>query len=200
MKYLSLIFIALTLVLLAASCGSDKRIDDALQSADRLIFVAPDSAVAALDGLDLSAASRAQRARRALLLTKAREKANIVTTDDSLIKIAADYYRGRGDSLEVQSLFYRGVILGYRGDYSESLISLMEAADRAKAIDDYFYLAMAYREQVAVYTKLLEFDRAARLGEKAVEAFNRANRPLHAAWERVLIPQSLSYSGKKSEA
>lgn len=93
-KYLSFIVIALSLLLLAASCGSDKRVDDALQAADELIFVAPDSALIMLDSLNLTDASHAQRARHALLLTKAREKANIVISDDSLINIAVDYYRG----------------------------------------------------------------------------------------------------------
>ena len=182
------------------ACVGDNRVNETLQTADRLIFVAQDSAVIMLDNLDLDHASRAQRARHALLLTKAREKANITVTDDSLIAIAADYYRGCGDSLEVQSLFYHGVILGYRDDYPRALLSLIQAADLADAIGDDFYRAMACREQVGVYTKLYEFDRAARLGEEAVRAFNRAGRPLHAAWERVFIPQSLLYSGNINAA
>ena len=194
--HISLIFFTLLLT----ACIGGNRVSEALQTADRLIFVAPDSAVIMLDSVDLSSASRAQRARHALLLTKAREKANITVTDDSLIAIAADYYRGQGDSLEVQSLFYHGVILGYRDDYPRALLSLIQAADLAAATGDDFYLAMACREQVGVYTKLYEFDRAARLGEEAVRAFNRAGRPLHAAWERVLIPQSLLYSGNVDAA
>ena len=140
------------------ACVGDNRVNETLQTADRLIFVAQDSAVIMLDNLDLDHASRAQRARHALLLTKAREKANITVTDDSLIAIAADYYRGCGDSLEVQSLFYHGVILGYRDDYPRALLSLIQAADLADAIGDDFYRAMACREQVGVYTKLYEFD------------------------------------------
>ncbi|MDE6238935.1 MAG: hypothetical protein K2M54_02990, partial [Muribaculaceae bacterium] len=190
----------ISLILLMTACVGDNRVNETLQTADRLIFVAPDSAVIMLDSLDLDHASRAQRARHALLLTKAREKANITVTDDSLIAIAADYYRGHGDSLEVQSLFYHGVILGYRDDYPRALLSLIQAADLADAIGDDFYRAMACREQVGVYTKLYEFDRAARLGEEAVRAFNRAGRPLHAAWERVFIPQSLLYSGNINAA
>ena len=194
--HISLIFFTLLLT----ACIGGNRVSDALQTADKLIFVAPDSAVAMLDSLDLDHASRAQRALHALLLTKAREKANITVTDDSLIAIAADYYRGHGDSLEVQSRFYHGVILGYRDDYPRALLSLIQAADLADAIGDDFYRAMACREQVGVYTKLYEFDRAARLGEEAVRAFNRAGRPLHAAWERVFIPQSLLYSGNVDAA
>ncbi|MDE7458395.1 MAG: hypothetical protein K2M77_05950, partial [Muribaculaceae bacterium] len=97
--HISLIFFTLLLT----ACIGGNRVSEALQTADKLIFVAPDSAVIMLDNLDLDHASRAQRARHALLLTKAREKANITVTGDSLIAIAADYYRGHGDSLEVQS-------------------------------------------------------------------------------------------------
>ena len=182
------------------ACVGDNRVNKTLQTADRLIFVAPDSAVIMLDSLDLDHASRAQRARHALLLTKAREKAYILLSDDSLIAVAADYYRGHGDSLEVQSLYYRGAIQSRHGDHPDALLSLIQAADLAAATGDDFYRAMACREQVGVYTKLYEFDRAARLGEEAVSAFNRAGRPLHAAWERVFIPQSLLYSGNINAA
>ena len=182
------------------ACVGDNRVNETLQTADQLIFVAPDSAVIMLDSLDLDHASRAQRAHHALLLTKAREKSYILLSDDSLIAVAADYYRGHGDSLEVQSLYYRGAIQSRHGDHPDALLSLIQAADLADAIGDDFYRAMACREQVGVYTKLYEFDRAARLGEEAVRAFNRAGRPLHAAWERVFIPQSLLYSGNINAA
>ena len=182
------------------ACVGDNRVNETLQTADQLIFVAPDSAVIMLDSLDLDHASRAQRAHHALLLTKARVKSYILLSDDSLIAVAADYYRGHGDSLEVQSLYYRGAIQSRHGDHPDALLSLIQAADLADAIGDDFYRAMACREQVGVYTKLYEFDRAARLGEEAVRAFNRAGRPLHAAWERVFIPQSLLYSGNINAA
>ena len=193
-----------------ASCGGDRRVDTVLTSVDSLVFTAPDSAVRLLDSLTLDCASSAQLDRHALLTAKAREKAGIIVRDDTpdsmlsrsidALGVAADHFRGRGDSLEVQTLFYRGVLLGYRGDYSEALVSLMEAADRAAETGDNFYRAMSYREQVKVYTYLYAYDQALRLSQEAVEAFTLAGRPLHAAWEKVFLPQSLAYIGMVDEA
>lgn len=197
---MKLLPVVILLSFLLSACQDDPRIRRVLDEADRKIVTMPDSAAVMLESLDVSAAPASQRARHALLLTKARHKAHIIETDDSLIKTASDYYRGSGDSLEVQSLFYNGVILKYQKDYPEALIYLMETADRAAATGDDFYRGMACREQASVYTELDNYDRAAQLGNEAAEAFTRAGYPLHAAWERVYIPQSLAYSGKVDEA
>lgn len=209
MKFLPLIIILLWAGLMA-SCGGDRRVDDVLTSADSLVFTAPDSAVRLLDSLTLGRASSAQLDRHALLTAKAREKAGIIVRDDTpdsmlsrsidALGVAADHFRGRGDSLEVQTLFYRGVLLGYRGDYSESLVSLMEAADRAADTGDNFYRAMSYREQATVYVNLYSYDQAASLSQKAADAFILADRPIYAAWERVYLPMYLAYSGNVDEA
>lgn len=197
---MKLLPVVILLSFLLSACQDDPRIRRVLDEADRKIMTMPDSAAVMLESLDVSAASASQRARHALLLTKARHKAHIIETDDSLIKTASDYYRGSGDSLEVQSLFYNGVILKYQKEYPEALIYLMEAADRAAATGDDFYRGMACREQASVYTELDNYDRSAQLGNEAADAFTRAGYPLHAAWERVYIPQSLAYSGKVDEA
>ena len=194
--HISLIFFTLLLT----ACIGGNRVSEALQTADKLIFVAPDSAVIMLDSLDLDHASRAQRAHHALLLTKAREKANITVTDDSLIAVAADYYRGHGDSLEVQSLFYHGVILGYRGDYSKALIALMEAADRAATNGDDFYRAMAYREQADNYNQLHSITKRAEYAELAAKYFDKSNKPLHALREKLMLAQSLILLNQTSKA
>lgn len=195
--------------LILGSCARDRAISDTLAHADRLIFEAPDSAVAILDSIRLDNASGFQLARHSLLLAKAREKAGIVVTDtpaDSVLSSsieslsdAAWQFRNRGDSLEAQTLFYLGVLLGYRGDYSEALISLMESADISKNTGDHFYLAMAYREQADIYTDLYAFEQAAKFGKLASEVFLQANRPLHAAWEQVSLIQTLSYSDNSEE-
>lgn len=197
MKALPLI---LLLAILLGSCRNNRHIAETLAHADTLMFVDPDSACRLLSDIDIANASDALSAHHALLLTKAREKANIIVADDSLISIATDYYFGSHDSLEAQSHFYHGVILNYANDKTAALSSLVEAADIAQNIDDQFYYAMACREQAQIYSELLEFKQAATLGQEAVNAFNRCGRPLHAAWERVLVPQAIALSGNIDRA
>lgn len=196
--------------LILGSCARDRAISDTLADADRLIFEAPDSAVAILDSIRLDNASDFQLARYSLLLAKAREKAGIVVTDtpaDSVLSSsieslsdAAGQFRNRGDSLEAQTLFYRGVLLGYRGDYSEALISLMESADISKNTGDHFYLAMAYREQADIYSRLLAHKKRIELARLAAQHFKLANRPLHSVWEKVGEAYSWAVLGKSDSA
>ncbi|MDE6371850.1 MAG: hypothetical protein K2K92_10235, partial [Duncaniella sp.] len=98
--------VVILLSLLLNACQYNSRVQTVLDSADQLVFTEPGSAVTILDCLDISSASTAQRARHALLLTKAHTKAHIDFTNDTLIYIASEYSQGRGDSLEVQSLYY----------------------------------------------------------------------------------------------
>lgn len=201
MKLLPVISVLLLSVALCVSCGSDRRIDAVLSAADSLVFAAPDSAVALLESLDVSRGSDDQIDRHALLLAKAREKAYVTVSDaapDSLLSRsiasldrAVRHFRGRGDSLEVQMLFYRGVLLGYRGDYSDALVSLMEAADRAADTDDHFYRAMAYSEQAEVYDWLYSYAERAEKTELSAKYFLSAGRPLYALRERMMLAQSL---------
>ena len=205
-KLLSLIIICLTL----GACHQNNETDTALSNADTLIFSAPDSAVTLLDSLSTGDMSDFQRARHSLLLAKARAKAGIILADspaDSLLSRsiaslskATALFQNRGDSLETQTLFYLGVLLGYRGDYSDALIALMESADISKNNNDHFYLAMSYREQAEIYTDLYAFEQAAKFGKLAYESFVQANRPLHAKWEQVSLIPSLSYSNQYEEA
>ena len=200
MKFLPLIIILLWAGLMA-SCGGDRRVDTVLTSVDSLVFTAPDSAVRLLDSLTLDCASSAQLDRHALLTAKAREKAGIIVRDDTpdsmlsrsidALGVAADHFRGRGDSLEVQTLFYRGVLLGYRGDYSEALVSLMEAADRAAETDDNFYRAMSYSRQADTYNRLYSVAKRAEMAKLSAKYFLLAGRPLYALREKMMLAQSL---------
>ncbi len=191
MKILIAIFLAFAVL---CSCSDNGHADPVLDRADTLMYAAPDSAVAMLDSLSGLRLSADRRARLALLLAKAHEKAGTVAADSAslaAITAAADYYRGRGDSLDVQSQFYRGVLLGYRREWTAALLSLMEAADRASALGDNFYLAMAYREQADIYGKFFAYQKKYDLADLASQYFIKAGKNEHAAWEKVSCAHSL---------
>ena len=61
----------------------------------------------------------------------------------------------------------------------------MEAVDRAAETGDEFYRAMAYREQADIYYSLLAHSKRCELSLLAARYFDLANKPLHAAWEKV---------------
>lgn len=183
MKHLVSVILSFTLLL--AACNHGGIVHDRLMLADSLMAVCPDSALALLDTLDSHDESQAIQAWHTLLLAKANEKTFRRFHNDSLTSMAADYFRGRGDSLEIQALFYNGVIKGYNRDYAGALISLIETTEKAAAAGNMFYLAMAYREQADIYYSLLAHSKRCELSLLAARYFDLANKPLHAAWEKV---------------
>lgn len=81
--------------LFLTSCLSPTdRVIPSLLHADSLIEVGcADSALSILEGVNLAELSTIQsRAKYALLLTQAKDKNYITHTDDSLIRVAVDYY------------------------------------------------------------------------------------------------------------
>ncbi len=162
-----------------------------LVEADSLINEYPDSALKILEQLDSRDADAETRSWHALLLVKANEKALKRFHNDSLTAMAADYFRGRGDSLEIQALYYNGVINGYNKKYADALISLIEAAKKANDAGDNFYCGMAYREQADIYRSLLVESKHLEYADSARFYFILANKPVHAIGEELSLAEAL---------
>ena len=93
-KLLTFLFI---FVAFTVSCRRPSAYLPELERADSLMFVHPDSALMILTRLDSTASFRGEeRARFALLMTQARSRNYIRPANDSLIRIATDYYGKHG--------------------------------------------------------------------------------------------------------
>ncbi len=184
------IALTLTMLLMAAGCYH-RNARDTLSQADRLVIEEPDSALKIIAALDCDDSDQETQARYALLLAKASEKALRHFHNDSLTSMAADYFRGRGDSLEIQALYYNGVIHGYNKDYAEALIALIEAAKRAKEAGDDFYCGMAYREQADIYRSLMVESKHLEYADSARRYFELAGKPVHAIGEELSYAEAL---------
>lgn len=178
------------MVLMVTGCGH-RNARETLRQADRLVNEQPDSALRILESIDSRDSEPEIQAWHALLLVKANEKALKRFHNDSLTAMAADYFRGRGDSLEIQSLYYNGVIHGYNKDYAAALISLIEAAKKAGAAGDDFYCGMAYREQADIYHSLLVESKHLEYADSARQYFERAGKPVHAIGEELSVAEAL---------
>lgn len=106
--------------LLLGSCGKDSYKDNSvLILADSLMQTYPDSALQLLEGISVpQKMGKANRAWYALLLTQARYKNYVPLKDDSLIRIAVDYYEnGRSKERLAKSYFY-WVCISWAGRYT----------------------------------------------------------------------------------
>lgn len=142
-----LLYIIILLCISICACQRKSAVGNGLYRADSLINVSlADSALAVLDSLDMTDADDEMHALHALLKSKATSMVLTRKFDDSLLTLAADYYAGRGDSLELQSQYLLGKYLGYgisavSRDHNRTILALKRALDIAKDLNDTLSMA-----------------------------------------------------------
>lgn len=152
MKHTLTVLIAIVVLLLAAC--TDTLTLSRLERAQRVMDSRPDSALAILDSINPdSLTSTEHKARYAVLAAQASFKNKIIPTDDSLLRIAVDYYKGRGDSAEMKALFYMGNVRYYRGFYASAIVPAMHARELAIKLGDDYWRAKSAEMLADIYTR-----------------------------------------------
>lgn len=149
-----------------SSCSSSVK-SPLLLSADSLMEIYPDSALSILESISSpQKLPRADRALYALLLTQARHKNYIALGDDSLIKMAVEYYGDKKKSVRAaKAHYYWGATYLEKG-YTSFAVEEYLAAIRLMPIRNEF-LAMIYDNLADCYEKDDLYD-------IAIEAYRQA--------------------------
>ena len=135
-----------------SSCSSSVK-SPLLLSADSLMEIYPDSALSILESISSpQKLPCADRALYALLLTQARHKNYIALGDDSLIKMAVEYYGDKKKSVRAaKAHYYWGATYGEKG-YTSFAVDEYLTAIRLMPVRDEF-LAMIYDNLADCYEK-----------------------------------------------
>lgn len=142
------IFIGLLLLFLF-SCTSQKE-NQLLLHADSLMAEYPDSALIFLESIPFpQKLSRADRALYALLLTQARYKNYITLDDDSLIKVAVDYYGKKKSLRAAQAHYYWGAAYRDMGRIPFAVDKYLDAIQLMPGENE--FLAMIYDNLAECY-------------------------------------------------
>ncbi|MDE6826629.1 MAG: hypothetical protein K2J18_07670, partial [Paramuribaculum sp.] len=197
MRMLTHILAAL-LAIAVWSCGG--RRDTRLERVDALVCADPEAALSVLDSINPDALTDPDRAWFALLRAKAADKSYRYIENDYLIGFAADYFAGRGDSLEIQALYYRGYGLSRNNQLEEALVALIEAYEKAEDADEYFYAGMSAREMTAVCVRLMMTREQLKYARLAKHRFEMAGKPEHSMWMDETILSSLILNREYDEA
>lgn len=161
-RYLLLFLMSVSL----SSCSSSVK-SPLLLSADSLMEIYPDSALSILESISSpQKLPRADRALYALLLTQARHKNYIALGDDSLIKMAVEYYGDKKKSVRAaKAHYYWGATYLEKG-YTSFAVDEYLTAIRLMPVRDEF-LAMIYDNLADCYEKDDLYD-------IAIEAYRQA--------------------------
>lgn len=152
----------LTMLLSLASCTQHHSPNVLLMQADSLMEAYPDSALRILENVEpQQLKTPANQAYYALLLTQARDKNYIVQTDDSLIRIAVQYYDSIGDILmQAKAHYHWGGVLRDQNNYFHALHLYTNAANYAKRSERSKLLSLIYNNIGNIYYQENHYSKA----------------------------------------
>ena len=203
-----MVFVAAVAMWVTAGCG--RRAIDLMDRADALLDDRPDSAKVLLAQINPDRfLCPGRRARYTVLATTGRERTNmfpgpsVKNYDDTLLYNALDWYEkhpNRRPRDYMRALYYYGYRLFELKDSFSAIYYLTQAQQLAENLNDAFYSGMAYREIGAAYILSFNYPAAIENERKALEAFNSAGRPLHAASAKEEMARAYYYSGDYMQA
>lgn len=185
--------ILLLLGWLLAACSAGSQPEETLTQAEALVAEKPDSALLLLQSLEnTSFRNRAQHARYALLHAEAAERAEIAENNDSLLRIAWEYYSKHPNEIRgiCKTRYYQGRSRLRQGDKPGALRMFLEVEEQLRTIDEPYYLGLLYLRIGGVYRAELNFVTAYRYYREARDLFMRSENPRQTA--EALLGMSVS--------
>lgn len=148
MRYLLLAFsFFLVTSVLCQSCKEEvTSARSMLVAADSMMWSNPDSALLVLEQIPDSRELRGEeRALYALLLTQARYKSCVLLEDDSLIRIAVDYYQRGGEQERLaQAYFYWGCVYVENEELPKAISLYLKSLELMSEKNNPIFMAMVY--------------------------------------------------------
>lgn len=153
------------------ACGN-KPYPHTMQIADTLVYSNPDSAYKLLEQIKDSITAQPQSTQMYyhLLSIKAKDKAYITHTSDSLIQYILHYYENKNDEKHLpETYYYAGRVYSDLGDAPQALDYYQKAAELLEGSTNYQLLKV-------VYSQMGELFLYQDVYEEAMEAFRKAFR------------------------
>ena len=203
-----MVFVAAVAMWVTAGCG--RRAVDLMDRADALLDDRPDSAKVLLEQINPDRfLCPGRRARYTVLATTARERTTMdpkVSEEerrDTLLRAALEWYElhpNRRPKDYMRALYYYGYRQHRLKDYSTAIYYLTRAQEWAEKLDNPFYSGMSFREIGSAYLVSFNYPEAIENEKKAIAAFEKAGKPLHAANAKESMARAYYSSGDFTQA
>ncbi len=196
----AIVHIALLVIL--CSCGGNSGRDRKFDRIDTIADTEPRKALEMLDSIDYDNLSERERHRHDLLTIKARDKAYILHTSDSLIRDVLDYYSSRtSDPLYPQALYYGGRVYSDLGDYPTALQYFQDALDKIPDDDDNLALRGAAISQTGrLLDDLRLYSEAIPYVKQSIMIVKQLNDTFNIAYDYQLLSGIYIHAGKLDSA
>ena len=185
-------------ICLLSSFACSQSIVKELDQIEAIINDEPEKALALLDEIsyeDLS--SKESRARYSLLKSMALDKNFIDVQNDSLIRIAVDFYSVREQCpYRMKAWYYSGVVDANAGRFNTAIVSLEKADQDADALGDYYYKGLINRKKAHIYNRFNNSPAAIKCDETSLRAFQMAGKDRHATYIKLSLGIAL-FNGRE---
>ena len=170
----NIVFLLILIPIIWISCDGMGHPTIDFRKVENLMPQHPDSALMLLEQIENKEnLSRKDKAHYSLLLTEAEDKTYVTHTTDSLISIAADYYKKTDDlGRKAKAWYYKGRInqdLGYPLKAQEYYLKALRDEEK---IEDHALLGRIHNHIGMLYTYQKVYDKALPFQKKAVENFH----------------------------
>ena len=168
--------IAITIILLSIASCTFVNVSRTLNDVESYIMERPDSALAVLESIDRVDLNTARtKAHHALLHAMALDKNYIDVTEDSIAKVATEYYKKHGPRRNyARALYYLGKSYYYNEEYDKAILEYSKAEKVAEGCDS-LYLGMIYSGKSYTYNCNYNSSQEAYYAQKAYEIFSKLN-------------------------
>ena len=155
-----------------SGCVTD-GVRDSLLDVESYIMERPDSALAVLDSMDRTLLTTDRlKAHHALLHAMALDKNYIDVDDDSIARVAVDYFSKHGPKkYEARARYYLGVSYYYAGDFDKAILEFTECEKVAEKSDS-LYLAMAIDFQANTYLESHNYEEELECRQEAYKIYS----------------------------
>lgn len=167
--------ISLFVFLIITSCSDSARVvEKQLNLAETMMIENPDSAQCLLNAIDRSKLrSRRNKARYALQMSRALDKNYIDVADDSLIRVAVNYYGKYGSAEErAMTYYYDAIIKGNAQDSDAAIESLVKAREYAQKTSNHYLRGLIDAYFGSLYYEQYSFEESVKAYSQAIDAFN----------------------------
>ena len=168
--------LAITIILLSIASCTFVNVSRTLNDVESYIMERPDSALAVLESIDRVDLNTARtKAHHALLHAMALDKNYIDVTEDSIAKVATEYYKKHGPRRNyARALYYLGKSYYYNEEYDKAILEYSKAEKVAVGCDS-LYLGMIYSGKSYTYNCNYNSSQEAYYAQKAYEIFSKLN-------------------------
>ena len=144
--------LAITIILLSIASCTFVNVSRTLNDVESYIMERPDSALTVLESIDRDDLNTARtKAHHALLHAMALDKNYIDVTEDSIAKVATEYYKKHGPRRNyARALYYLGKSYYYNEEYDKAILEYSKAEKVAVGCDS-LYLGMIKTAEARVY-------------------------------------------------